>query len=145
MTALLVNYTSPSTQASDAVIVQRYMGHAARRTSAAKLAVGRLLRELAAKHSLYHNDIKWANCCERVDPASGAALYSVIDYQWLSLGRPKFPYGQGVERLDVPSPLKISLHSAGKNLFILPLIFQSSCDKEVHFFQSMSLFTLLLI
>ena len=59
MTALLVNYTSPSTQASDAVIVQRYMGHAARRTAAAKLAVGRLLRELAAKHSLYHNDIKW--------------------------------------------------------------------------------------
>ena len=96
-----MNYTSPRGDSADAVIIQRFMGGMARRTAAAKLAISRLATDLAAEHALFHNDIKWANCCERVDPASGATVYSMIDYQWLSHGRPEFPYGQGVQRLDL--------------------------------------------
>jgi hypothetical protein len=86
------------------VIVQRYAGSAAPHTSAAKLAVRRLLRQLALMHGIFHNDIKWANICVQSVPLGSSthvSTYTLIDYQWASRDRPRFPYGHGVKRLDV--------------------------------------------
>jgi hypothetical protein len=103
--ALLLYYTPPSgvdeTPAAGGVIVQRYAGAATPRTAAAKLAVSRLLRTLAETHALFHNDIKWANCVQQISAVSGAPTYSLIDYQWASQDRPGFPYGHGIQRLDL--------------------------------------------